>query len=304
MKTTLNDNADSALGFRSDLKSGVESRSFNFASMEAESPVSEAPGSRNVGADPLAAAASLQADLPEVGTSDLNNAATHQGRPHCHAQGDGRGGAEVVDATRDPVSHRGAQDSAGRARRDQEQQDHARAVVPGAAQGSTEEGYPCELLHREARHVADRQRGDESHGDEGHGDDHEALPGRGAGPCGLRETLQGELEEQNQPEGHTKVKKEPLAGGYLSKEMIRPKDENEKASSSTKAASSPPPTTITDRLEKQMAMMADTMETLCKELAEVKGERPRKAKGRNETEDEAMTDDSFKMVHPTPGKKG
>ena len=112
------------------------------------------------------------------------------------------------------------------------------------------------------------------------------------------------LEEQSPPEGRAKVKKEPLAGGYLTKEMLRSKDENEKASSSTKTTSSPPPDTITDRLEKQMAMMADTMETLRKELAEVKGERPRKAKGRSETEDEAMTDDSFKMVHSLTGKKG
>ena len=112
------------------------------------------------------------------------------------------------------------------------------------------------------------------------------------------------LEEQNQPDGQTKIKNEPQAGGYLTKEMIRPKDENEKSSSSNKAAASPTAATVTDRLEKQMAMMADTMESLRKELAEVKGERPRKAKGRNETEDEAMTDDSFRMVHPAPGKKG
>ena len=325
MKTTLTDNADSALGFRSDLQSRVESRSFNFASMKAESSVSEVPGNRTAGAEPIAAAASLQADLPEVGNSnlsDLDNAASHQGRSHRHPQRDGRGGTKVVDTTRHSVPHPGAQDSAGRTRRDQGKQDHARAVVPGAAQSSTEEGDLGELLRRGTGHVADRQRGDEPHGDESHGDDHEALPSPGTGPCGLREALQGELHDHPQQDlqlrplggdhmegewqrrGQTKIKKEPQAGGYLTKEMIRPKDENEKSSSSNKAAASPTAATVTDRLEKQMAMMADTMESLRKELAEVKGERPRKAKGRNETEDEAMTDDSFRMVHPAPGKKG
>ena len=70
---------------------------------------------------------------------------------------------------------------------------------------------------------------------------------------------------------------------YLTKDMIKKKTHEESTSSSTPATSS-----NQDRLEKKLEMMADTMEMMRKELAEVKGERPRKTQGR--MEDDSMSD--------------
>ena len=95
-----------------------------------------------------------------------------------------------------------------------------------------------------------------------------------------------------------------MAEGYLTKDMIKTKEDTETASASQAKPNTKEATASTSQLEKQMAMMADTMEMMRRELAEMKGERPRKTQGRAETEDEAMTDDSFRVVHPAPAKKG
>ena len=111
------------------------------------------------------------------------------------------------------------------------------------------------------------------------------------------------LEEQGQAtEDHGRMKK-TMAEGYLTKDMIKTKEDTETASSSQTKPKPKATTASTSQLEKQMATMADTMEMMRRELAEMKGERPRKTQGRAETEDEAMTDDSFRMVHPVTTKK-
>ena len=111
------------------------------------------------------------------------------------------------------------------------------------------------------------------------------------------------LEEQGrttEDRGHVAKTK---AEGYLTKDMIKTKEDAETASSSQTKPNNKGATASASQLEKQMAMMADTMELMRRELAEMKGERPRKTQGRVETEDEAMTEDSFRMVHPVPAKK-
>ena len=101
------------------------------------------------------------------------------------------------------------------------------------------------------------------------------------------------LDQQDQQGSQPKTR--PTHGaGYLTKEMIKKKNPEESTSSSTPTTSS-----NQDRLEKKLEMMADTMEMMRKELAEVKGERPRKSQGR--MEDDSMSDGSFKVISKPPG---
>ena len=101
------------------------------------------------------------------------------------------------------------------------------------------------------------------------------------------------LEQQDQQGNQTKMK--PTHGaGYLTKDMIKKKTHQESSSSSMTTTG-----TNQDCLEKKLERMADTMEMMRKELAEVKGERPRKAQGR--MEDDSLSDSSFKVIAKPPG---
>ena len=77
-------------------------------------------------------------------------------------------------------------------------QDNPGGVEHRAAQGSQAQDDPGRVLHGRLGDEAQRQRGDEQDGNAGHGDYHEEVPGGTSGPRGLRQARQRELPDDPQ----------------------------------------------------------------------------------------------------------
>ena len=205
-----------------------------------------------------------------------------------------------------------------------------------AAEGSSKEGNIGGILREHAQAGLDRQRDHVGSGGQGAHEHHEDEPGGAGRFCGLRMPLQGEVhhdpagvsgvcevgeDDPYQESGETGVdhrlarlarwleqqpevknKPPPKTQGYMTANKDNKIRGNPGRRSDSRASRSADvaPTNTTKEQDKKLELMAEALDMLRAELAEVRAERLRKTVARS---GEEMTDSSFSMLSEVSNKK-